>query len=181
MRRPTSNIWHQTFDLFYTSDVWHLLLNIRNLSSDVWYTVSGIRHISEIRHLTSADSRHHTYITHQTSDIWPLDIFYTSDIWHLLLNICNVSSDIWYIYIRHHTYIGNQMSDICLHQTSDIRHQIYIRHQTSSDICLHQTSDSRHRTSDIIHILHIRCLTSDFLTPGVWHLLVDFCHQTSNI
>ena len=176
MRRPTSNIWKQTFDLFYTSDVWHLLLYICNLSSDVWYIVSGIRHILEIRRLTSADSRHHTYITHQTSDIWPLDIFYTPDIWHLLLNICNVSSDIWYIisgtiyisevrcltsaYIRRLTSDTRYISDIrrlvtsayIRHLTADIGHHTYFTHQTS-DIWLldtrRLTSVSRHLSSDV--------------------------------
>ena len=169
MRRPTSNIWHQTFDLFYTSDVWHLLLNTRNLSSDVWYIVSGIRHILEIRHLTSADSRHHTYITHQTSDIWPLDIFYTSDIWHLLLNICNVSSDIWYIISGtiHISEIRCLTSAYIRRLTSDTRYISDIRRLVTSAYIRHLTADIGHQTSYI------------FYTSDVWHL--TSWHQASDI
>ena len=164
---------------------------MRNLSSDVWYIVSGIRHISEIRHLTSAYIRRLTSDTRYISDIRLLvtsayirhltaDIIHISHIRHLTSDlltyftnqtsdICNVSSDIWYIISGtiHISEIRCLTSAYIRRLTSDTRYISDIRRLVTSAYIRHLTADIGHQTSYI------------FYTSDVWHL--TSWHQASDI
>ena len=123
-RQRTWDVWHQTSHIFYTSDVWHLLVNICNLSSDVWYTISDIRHVLEIRHLTGDIGRPISVIRQLTSNIRRL----TSDITHIGNQMSSWQQT---LDIRRLISVVRQLTFNIRHQTSDIRHHTYITHQTS--------------------------------------------------
>ena len=95
--------------------------------------------------------------------------------------------------ITHHTYFTHQTSDIrtswqqmsdIWRKMYDIKHQIYVRHQTSyiywkSDVW-QQTLDMRRLMSDIKHILHINRVTSAIkhLKSLIRRLIYNIRHQT---
>ena len=106
-----SNVRHLISDIIHhTSDMWHQMPDISNLTLDFWLKTSTARHmISDIVHITHQTSS----IWHQTSDNWDQasNRRQRSDIWHKTSDIRHVTSDVW-----------DQISDIsCL--TSDVWRQ----------------------------------------------------------